>query len=523
MKSNLKKFKLCSLSMLSAFVLCGCGGGGASTTTLTIRGVKLGYGIEWMEKIIEGYTAKTGNKVVLKTQDGQSGIETIQGVLKAGGEKGTDIYFSRITDFYKMAYEDNFVDLTDVYTEKDSKTGKSIEDRTNQAFLDAFKVNGKYVGFAWANGIFGFVRNNTLWNALGFTDADMPYTTDEFFALCDRINEKAFEYNGNRIYPLVYSYESEYYTSMYPTWYSQYEGSENVKYFNEGIDPDDPIGSAEHHTSNFFVRDGIVESLKVIEKLVKMENGYQHPKVMSYEFKAMQNDFLRNKTAVFMPNGSWLDTETNVTDYDVEFIDTPIVSSIIDNGRIDSIKDDATLSSVVKYVRGVTNEKPVGVSDNDIEVIRDAVSCGSFNRSGFDHHMVVSKKSQKIGLAKDFLKYMFSDEGLNIFRKTMNGGVLSTDPANGYSDEGVTVTPLKQNVAKKLKEGNIGFYSTQVPCKLFCYGGINRYCSNGLGNVGKNAIKAMVSFKKTPQEIFNMNKDYLDKNWASILKQAGLN
>lgn len=513
-------FKTLTLSLLSALVLCGCGGTD-NNNTLNIRGVKLGYGVDWMKNIIAAYQNKTGNKVKLTTLDGQAGVEALQGEIEAGGEKNTDIYFSRITDFYKFAYQDFFVDLTDLYTQKDPISGKSIEERTEKDFLNAYKVNNKYVGLSWANGVFGIIKNNIIWDALNLTDDDIPQTTDELISLCKRVANLEYKYDGNQIYPFVYSYESEYYSTLFPTWFSQYEGSENMNYFNNGIDPDDPVGSELHHTSNFYVRDGIVESLKVIEDLLIKNTNFHHPRSKSYQFSTAQNDFLRNKTSLFMVNGSWLESETTVKDYKIEFIDTPIVSSIINNGKIKTIKDDETLSLVVKYVRGINKEKPAGVSEEDIEIIKDAVNCGSLVRSGVDHHLVVSKKSKKIDLAKDFLKFMYSDEGLSIYRNTMNGGTLSTKPATPFTDDS-NVSAFKANVNKKLEEGNFTDYEAQVPCKLYCYGGINRYCTNGLGNFGGNAIKAMVDFEKTPQEIFNLNKKFLDDNWASILKESGL-
>ena len=515
-----KNVKLLLLSSLLSLGLVSCGNDVDSSTTLKIEGVKLGYGVKWMEDIVSSFTDKTGIKVNFKAVDGQAGVETLQQKIKAGGD-GTDIFFSRITDFYKLAYQGNFVDVSDVWTNKDDN-GLSIEDRTEQCFIDANKIDGKYVSFSWANGVFGILRNNTIWNALGLTDNDIPYTTDEFITLCQKVKDKEFSYEGSQIYPLVYSYETEYYTSLLPAWFAQYEGSENMSYFNEGIDPDDVEGSKEHHVSSFYARDGIVEALQVTQDLL-VNNDFHHPKSKNYQFESCQNDFLRNKTALFMANGSWVDTETSVKNFDASFIPTPIVSSIIDNGRITSIKDDKTLSNVIKYVRGLTNEKPASISDSDIEVIKDAVKNGSYLRSGCDHQLVISSNSKKIEMAKQFVKFMYSDEGLSIFHRSMNGGMLGTKPSNGYDDTGINVSSFKRNVNQVLKENNIFAYNIQVPAKIYCYGGINRIFANGLGNVGDNCVKAMVTFKKSPNEVLNMNMDYLNKNWAAILKQSGLN
>lgn len=516
-----KKLLAVALSALTLGTLFSCNNKKNDPNTLVIEGVKLGYGVTWMEDIISAYKEKTGVNVSFSASDGQAGIEALQGKIEAGGD-GVDIFFSKITDFYKYAYQGYFADVTDIWQKKDGTTGKSIEDRTSAAFKKANKIDDKYISFSWANGIMGFVRNDTLWTAMGFTDADIPYTTDEMVALCNKVVAKNYKYENNQIYPLVYSYEDEYYTSVLPIWFAQYEGSENMAYFDEGIDPDDPEGSKTHHVSSFFNRDGITAALEVVNELLVENSSFHHPRSKNYQFETAQNDFLKNRNALFMVNGSWLDTETNVTDYNASFISTPIVSSIIDSDRISTISDDATLSATVKYVKGVTTSKPEGVSDDDIAVIRDAVTTGSYQQMGFDHQMVISANSTKIDLAKGFLEFMYSDEGLNIFHKAMNGGMLGTAPSNGYSDTGITISSFKQNVNSALNEGYLCSYTSQVPAKIFCYGGINRSFANGLGNFADNCVKAMVTYNKTPREIFNLNYDYIKRNWANILNQAGL-
>ena len=83
-------------------------------------------------------------------------------------------------------------------------------------------------------------------------------------------------------------------------------------------------------------------------------------------------------------------------------------------------------------------------------------------------------------MAKQCVKYMYSNEGLSIFHKSMNGGVLGSKPSNGYSDYGIQISNFKKNVDEALKENNILAYNFQVPAKIFCYGGINRTFANGL-------------------------------------------
>ncbi|MCI7058076.1 MAG: extracellular solute-binding protein, partial [Mollicutes bacterium] len=141
-----KKIKLLMASSFISLGLVSCSTSKDTSDTLKIEGVKLGYGVKWMEDIVSAFTTKTGIKVNFQAVDGQAGVEALQAKIKAGGD-GTDIFFSRITDFYKLAYQGNFVDVSDVWTSKD-EDGKSIEDRTEQCFIDANKIGDKYVSFS---------------------------------------------------------------------------------------------------------------------------------------------------------------------------------------------------------------------------------------------------------------------------------------------------------------------------------------------------------------------------------------
>ncbi len=508
MKTNMKKLMALLLAVvLAASALAGCGAKkGADKNALIITVAKLGYGEQWLRDLAAAYEAKTGNKVEIVSKIGDSGLSAIKGEMQSQAAD-TDIFFTRAQEFFKSIYKGavniggvnydcEFADLTDVWNSKaaDSES-KTILEKMDPAFEEYYNVDDKYYGLPWANGVMGIVRNNNVWNDLGLTDADMPLTTDQLFALCDQVKAKGKA-------PFIYSLEAEYYSSgVAPILFSQYEGSESMNYFNNGLDP---VGE---NSSNLYAFDGQVEALKVIEKLVNNNNGYQHSISASSSFTDMQSAFLLNE-ALFCVNGAWLETEMGeaYVGANIQFVKMPIISSIIN--RMETVTDDATLSAVVAYVDG-NGEAPAGVSEEDIAIVRDARE-NSYVRSGFDHTALVPAYSNQLDTAKDFLRFMFSDEGLNIYYKATNGNQLPVENTAGY-DSSVQVSSFRQNINDLLAEGQICEYDAFVKAKVYAIGGVSRYWYNG----SNNFVRALLE-GKTPEAICVTNNDYLKNNWSSI-------
>lgn len=502
---------LLMVCMLSVALLAGCGGKGGNgakvdAEALVLTVAKLGYGDQWLIDLAKAYEEKTGTTVQVISKVGESGLSAIKGEMQSQASE-TDIFFTRAAEFFKsiyrgavsidgQEYECEFADLTDVYmTKPDGEDGKTILEKMDVAFEEYYNVDGKYYGLPWAESVMSIVRNKNVWDTLGLTDGDMPYTTDEMFALADKVKAEG-------VAPFIYSLESEYYSSVAPVWFAQYEGSESMNYFYNGLDP---VGE---NSSNLYAYDGQVEALKVVERLVNEDNGYHHEMSASSSFTDMQSTFLLDQ-ALFCVNGSWLEIEMgeNYKDSNIDFIKMPLISSIID--KLDTVNDDATLSAVVKYVDGDAESAPAGVSEEDIEVVRDARNA-SYSQSGFDHTALIPAYSNKVDEAKEFLKFMYSDEGLNIYYKSTSGAQLPLECTAGY-DASIEVSTFRQNINELLEEGKVCPYDGQCKSKVYAIGGVNRFWYNG----SNNFVRALLE-GKTPEEICATNNEYLKNNWSSI-------
>lgn len=509
MKQILKRaVAVMTASVLAVGMLTGCGGKGGSSKadadTLVITVAKLGFGDQWLTELAKAYEEKTGQKVQVISKVGESGLSAIKGELQSQSSE-TDIFFTRPSEFFKSIYRGavtingekydcEFADLTDVWESTPEGDDKSIKEKMNADFEAYYNVDGKYYGLPWADSVMGFVRNKNVWDKLKLTEEDVPRTTDEMFALADKVKAKGTA-------PFIYSLESEYYSSIAPIWFAQYEGSENMAYFNAGLDP---IGEKSY---NLYAYDGQVKALEIVERLVNKENGYHHATSESSSFTDMQSTFLLDQ-ALFCVNGSWLEVEMgeNYKDSNIDFIKTPLISDIIE--KLDTVKDDKTLSEVVAYVDGDASKAPAGVSKEDVEVVRDARKA-SYMRGGFDHTALVPAYSNQLDAAKDFLKFMYSDEGMNVYYKATSGSQLPLTPSKAY-DDSVKVSAFRQNINALTKEGNFCVYG-QGKAKIFAIGGVSCYWYNG----SNNFVRALLD-GKTPDEICVTNNEYLKANWSSM-------
>ena len=211
---------------------------------LHISAVQLGYGTDWLYALEEAFEEKAKINVDISTVVGATGQGTLDTEIESLASD-TDLFFNKrgwfAEDVYKgsisvrgQAYDCLYADITDLSgAVVDEGCELTIEDEMDPLYAEAFNIEGKYYALPWAGGVYGIVRNLDVWDDLGLTDEDVPYTTNELFALCDEIKEE--------VAPFIYSLEDEYYTGWSTIFFGQYEGVDNVKLFMEGRDPDGEI------------------------------------------------------------------------------------------------------------------------------------------------------------------------------------------------------------------------------------------------------------------------------------------
>lgn len=539
-----KKLITACLAVVCAFGMTACGdsgnsqnngsgGGTGENGALTISAVKLGYGVEWLYNIASEFEKKENVKVTIKPPAvGATGQAALDTEIESKASD-SDLFFNKRGWFSKAVYEGKIVagngktyeclyeDLTDVWNSVvDEGSTKTIKDKIDPTYVASSEIEGKYYSLPWAGGVYGIVRNLNKWEELGLTDEDVPLTTNELFALCEKVKDK--------IAPFIYSLESEYYTAWMPTFFAQYEGKANAEAFMEGKDPDGEV------SEYIYTYDGQLEALKVLQTLLDNKNEYQHDRSTAIDFTAMQGQFIRG-AALFSINGSWLENEaSNFSSAKLDMIKTPVISSLVqklsfcptdgdgkkikaDNFTAEQKKTaDEKLVELIKYVdavdAGETSVKPEGVTDEDIAKVTEARHY-SYMAGGTDHQAYIPSYAKNVENAKKFLKFMYSDEGMNIYYKTMKGATLPATPVNGYKEE-VTLSEFRKSVNAATEEGYT--FDRIEKARYFVLASVSACMTNG--------VKPVVALRagQTPQQIIDANsKDVKDK-WESIKQLLGI-
>ena len=537
----MKTKNLLLLGILSLGCLAGCSPADPSSQsgpsvpyagTISIQCVKLGYGTDWLEALMSAYTAKTGVRFDFQEAIGMDGNNNLDDQLRSLTAPA-DIYGLRPNSFFEFLYKGSitaggqnydtwFEPLNDIYTEAyDGELGNNtMLNKMYPEFSDYVHVNNNYYGVPWANGFLSFVRNLDVWTAFGFTADEYPRTTDELFEMMDVMNVKIA--SGDKKYankaPMMFCKKDEYYSSILGSWFSQYEDAATMQKFYNGRNPDG------NYDTDLFTYDGIYESLSVMQKLVEYNKTtrkytYQHSSSDELEFVQAQDYFLLGRSAFYV-NGTWLEVEsTRAKTSNVDFIKIPLISSIVD--KLSKDYTDEQLREMVSFVDehievGDNENLPAGVLEEDIEIVRDSRNRGSYMRSDMDHLFVIPSWSKMKTEAKAFLKWMYSDEALQLFYDTMNGHHLPATPSTGYySKDNTTLSQVRVSAVKAMEENKFCLYQAYTKKdKMFAIAKVQPNFSNTIAKTG-NCITWLID-GMTPDQIIAENTNYMTVKWESI-------
>ena len=201
---------------------------------------------------------------------------------------------------------------------------------------------------------------------------------------------------------------------MQNVWFAQYDG---VEYFSDFL--------KDATKDKMLKKDGRYEALKVLEKIVTPNYTLQGSNSESHV--SMQTKFLEGACAMML-NGSWLSSEMSNSDKmnDFEMMKTPVISSITD--KLETVKGETQLRALIQAIDEVTdgtkseetykdgdNYKVEGnsISAADWEYVRVARNMMATTYSGTSA-FIPNYSNAKDG-AKEFLKFMYSDEGYQIY------------------------------------------------------------------------------------------------------------
>lgn len=527
-----------SLCLLIAFVAlipataCGKKPNGPENpeATLMMKIPDLGYGYEWLKALADRYTEKTGTPTWVEVTD----VDAAYATEIQGGASKYDLYFNRGSAHTLVAnpvrvgartYECILEDLTDIYTSAnpydDNRT--TIKDKLrdgyeyyNQVLKDSDgdgTPEVHYYGVQYVDSIVGIVRNKSVWKDSWKT----PNTTDELSGLCATIKSQGYT-------PFIWSQSSNYWMNYWPVWVYQYQGYNDMLRFWEGL-PEK--GRGDTPSAAMWDRKGWKEAMTVMENLLAEENGYMHKYSMTSDFTTAQGYFLGNDNIAMMINGDWIENEMkkNYPNTRLDVIKTPVISAIINVLPDKSVENDAELSALIAAIdEGKTELSGVGYEVTQADYDRVKTARDTYINPLTNHQAYIPVYSEKKSIAKDFLQFMASDEGMTVMSESSKGFLL---PYNYSTEQTESIKAVAGDYVKSCIEARNGcsmVSSAMYRSRLFTVGGMPFTPCYQLGN----SVEVILSAKKSTDtyrnaaEIYRLNLANVQSAAAAFSQATGI-
>lgn len=539
-----KLMALALAAVLAGGCTTGCNGSNEQNlirdpNTLRIFAWEGGYGSEWIYSLAEGFETlfpeitvdvnMTPLRERVQLEWEVSSTSNRYDILMVDGDNSDVAY----TPYRVPGLEYAFAQIDDVLGMKpageedgDLTVGDKMVDGLPEYYTQFDVNNNQTFSFPTVATTSGWIYNEEVLTDCGLS---VPRTTDEFIEAC-----RIIKVNGYT--PIIFSGNTDYFTSRFTDWWIQYNGYEAYTYYQAGQSYDEMMGDYRYSTDIFDQR-GRLYALEVLEELYGYKGGESDPECFidvsstGYRFMDAQQRFM-DKDAngryryAFMSNGGWLENEMRefftVGSVPLKMMQAPLLSDIVyldteaDREDQTPVMSEEKLRECVSYFRGEA-EKPADVSDEILTRFEAAYNRVSGASPGYA--AVIPASSQKIDLAKQFLSYMYSDDAIERVARSNCGAVICADydysQMEGYDD----LTVLQKEVLDFMS----GDYQKNISIRShpIVYRG-------GLGVLRGNLFTVFGSRnpadRKTAEAVFTEHGDYYKAGttWQDLLRTSGL-
>ncbi len=461
MKKFAKRTAVVATAMLMAMPAFGCGGDPVSTDDtdgkrIEVEAVVAGYGVDWLHDMAARFNevyADQGYEVVVTLTDAEINAQT---TIKTPNRCTTDIFFeynniNKLVNQSKAILKKDGValleDLSDVWNSpainaNKQEEGKPIIERMHlgEEAAKSYKYTGRFTqfqegiyGIPWQGGSQGMYVNPQTLTDRGYSLDDL-LTTDDLLATVDAMAPKGKDeiLNTNNFFPVSWSGAKApgYWDYLMQVLFAQYEGAESYKNFWD-FQPD--TGDTVSNGYSVYEKKGILEALKVVEKLLNKD--YATPGTTSMDHITAEARVAEGKSMMVIA-GDYLykELEKDYSDVmgNVIAVKTPVVSALGvklglcgtahtsgENGYESCAACNTKLRNIVKAVdEGVKTDAEIaseqGVTADKVKTVREARGYylgGSKLVCAFIPAYSDAKKGAKL-----FLRFMYSDEGMQIYR-----------------------------------------------------------------------------------------------------------
>jgi N-acetylglucosamine transport system substrate-binding protein len=285
--------------------------------------------------------------------DGNPNMTANAGPKIESGRDLADIYFLLETNWQRWATRGYLEPLDDLYA-AEVEEGVTLEEKLIDEVVEFGRIGESFYALPWNDGVTGLVYNSKMFTEKGW---EVPTTVDELIALADQIKTE-----GAGVKPFTWPGQySAYWNFVVYGWWAQYEGLAGMQEFYA------------FETPEVYQQQGKLKALQAFETLIGDQsnstsgvNGLIHTQA--------QMQFI-NGFAAMIPNGIWIESEMEA-----------------------ALPDDFEMKMMqIPTIEGAKEPK--------------------INNSMLGDFIIVPKEARNKELAKEFLRFMSTDEALMQYTK----------------------------------------------------------------------------------------------------------
>ena len=472
-----RKLLVLPLIALAMPLLAGCSNGPErQDNTLMVCVYDGGYGTEWIKQVATDYETKTG--VHVEWEADQSILDRITSDLES---PTYDVYMSHDISWQSFAAQGLLEPLDDLYEKEVEGTGKTLKERCVAGAADISKFNDHYYKVCYTAGAGGLVYNVDMFEDNGWA---VPTTYAELKTLCQTIYDADITVGLDRVVPIAWSADREYYFDyLVFEWWAQLGGEDAINTYKafKGHDGKNATGYEVYDPEGYHKE--FMQAYSMWYDLFAPEANHKYFNLEPQNAKLVTaNSLFANGKAAMIPYAQWAKWEIQNNsgikfDFDVAMMKTPRANE---------------------------------------EVTKD------YNYNvGFGDSIIVPSNipDESKALAKDFIAYLAGKEACKTFVDKANGAFLAFD----YSD--VDLGDLMKDP-----------YVKSVHAKLTECTQINLVSNNPVAYVNSAAIMPWINnnYYYSKAFAFPDNEDYkpakvgqtvydaAKAGWSSWLQKAGV-